>query len=295
MRLRVHHRTEYRYTSLVNRSSNELRLQPLDSPGQRCESFLPAVLPATRMTQYRDLFANVVHHFELPEPHERLVIDSRATVLTRNLVDYRALPYGMKHGDLPQCLEQEECYPFLQDSHYVEVTPEVWRHALDIRDFSDDVFQTAYAIMEHVYRHFQYQSGSTKVTTRSQEVFEHRRGVCQDFAHAMLALCRALRIPARYVSGYFFDPTWDHRLRGSAASHAWVEVYLLREGWIGLDPTNNKVVDETYIKVAAGRDYADVAPVIGTYFGSGVSTMQVTVEVKRLAEGEPPVVPGEEA
>lgn len=284
MRLRVHHRTEYFYASAVTRSCNELRLEPMDTPFQRCEAFLPFVLPATRLTHYRDLFSNTVHYFELPEPHERLVIEARATVVTRRVVDYQALPYGMKHGALSSCLEREECYPFLQDSRYVETTPVVWRHALDVADISDDVFQTSYAIMEHVFRNFEYQSGSTKVTTHASEVFEHRRGVCQDFAHVMLAMCRALRIPARYVSGYLFDPTWDHRLRGAAASHAWVEVYLLDHGWIGLDPTNNKVVDETYIKIATGRDYADVAPVIGTYFGSGIGTMQVTVQVKRMGE-----------
>lgn len=289
MRLRVYHRTEYTYASSVTQSSNELRLCPLDTPFQRCESFFPGVIPATRLTHFRDLFSNVVHYFELPEPHDRLVIETRATVLTQSKVDYGAFPYGMKHLDLPQCLEREECYPFLQDSHYVEVTPAIWKHALDVADTSEDVFQTSYAIMEHIYRNFEYQSGTTKVTTHAREVFEQRRGVCQDFAHLMLALCRALRIPARYVSGYLFDPTWDHRLRGNAASHAWVEVYLLREGWVGLDPTNNKVVDGTYIKVATGRDYADVAPVTGTYFGSGISTMHVTVDVKRLSGEEKPL------
>jgi transglutaminase-like putative cysteine protease len=103
-------------------------------------------------------------------------------------------------------------------------------------------------------------------------VINRRCGVCQDFAHAMVALCRCLGIPCRYVSGYFFDATRNHSLRGSEASHAWTEVYIPGHGWIGLDPTNNKVVDETYVAVAVGRDYRDVTPVAGTYLMVGERT-----------------------
>ena len=117
--------------------------------------------------------------------------------------------------------------------------------------------------------------------THATEILENKRGVCQDFAHAMVALCRSLRIPARYVSGYFFDATRDRSLRGSEASHAWAEVYVEPLGWVGLDPTNRKVVDDTYIILARGRDYRDVAPVIGSFMGSGRSAMQVTVSVER--------------
>jgi transglutaminase-like putative cysteine protease len=153
---------------------------------------------------------------------------------------------------------------------------------LDIQDFSTDVFQTSYAIMEYIFRNFEYRYGSTSVSTHANEVIARRCGVCQDFAHAMVALCRCLGIPCRYVSGYFFDATRDHSLRGSEASHAWVEVYIQGHGWIGLDPPNNKVIDDTYIAVAVGRDYRDVTPAAGTYFGSGSSILDVKVTVERL-------------
>jgi len=170
----------------------------------------------------------------------------------------------------------------LQDSEYIQINPEVWRRAVDIQGDSLDVFQTSYAIMEHIFTQFSYQPGMTTVSTHANEVFKGQTGVCQDFAHAMLALCRSLGIPARYVSGYFYDATHDHHLRGSQASHAWVEVYIHDYGWVGLDPTNNKVVDQTYIKLAIGRDYRDAAPVIGSFYGSGMSAMRVSVQVERV-------------
>ena len=284
MRLRVHHRTEYVYAQPVTESVNELRLYPSETRWQVCEASYIGVLPATRLKHYEDLHLNRVHRFEVARPHDRLVIDSRATVLTRGKVDFGKLPYGSLHRDLEACRQREECHPYLQDSTFVTRTPEAWRQALDIQDGSEDVFQTSYAIMEYIFREYQYQSGATNVSTHATEVMERREGVCQDFAHVMVAMCRAIGIPARYVSGYFFDATHDHSLRGAQASHAWAEVFLDRFGWIGLDPTNNKVIDETYIVLATGRDYRDVAPVAGTYFGGGDSRMSVEVKVTRLEE-----------
>ena len=282
MRLRLHHRTEYRYSEPVSNNANELRLQPPTTLWQSCESSFISVLPGVRLAHYEDLNVNVVHYFEISQPHSRLVIDSRATVNTKCKVNFDKLPYGFLHRDLDCCRNMEDCHPFLQNSYHVEVTPEIWRYALDIKGESEDVFQTSYTIMEHIFRNYQYQSGATNVSTHASEVLEGKKGVCQDFAHAMVALCRSLYIPARYVSGYFFDATRDHSLRGSEASHAWVEVYIDNFGWIGLDPTNNKVVDDTYIILARGRDYRDVAPVIGAYYGAGKSAMNVNVDVQRL-------------
>jgi len=285
MRLRVHHRTEYRYLTEVWDSLNELHLRPLQTRWQICESSIIAVVPAVRLTSYEDLHQNTVHHFEIPEKHNRLIIDSRFTVTTSCKVDFNSLPYGFDHSGLRLLKGNEECFPYLQDSRYVEINPEHWRLALDIQDFSTDVFQTSYAIMEFIFREFEYRHGSTTVSTHANEVINRRCGVCQDFAHAMVALCRCLGIPCRYVSGYFFDATRNHSLRGSEASHAWAEVYIPGHGWIGLDPTNNKVVDETYVAIAVGRDYRDVTPVAGTYYGSGASVLGVKVTVERLDKG----------
>lgn len=257
----------------------------MNNKWQQCESSFITILPATRLSHYSDLNGNTVHHFSLPEPHDYLVIESRSTVKTvEGKVDYAKLPYGFQHGELEICGTYEDLHPFLHDSHYVTVTPEIWREAIDIQNKSEDVFETAYAIMAFINSKYRYLPGSTHVFTHAKEAIKGRAGVCQDFAHAMISYCRALHIPARYISGYFHDPTRDHHLKGSQASHAWVEVFIKDHGWIGLDPTNLKVTDHTYVTTAIGRDYLDVAPILGSFRGQATSTMSITVNVEPCVE-----------
>jgi len=289
MRLRVRHVTEYDYSEPAVENSNDLRLYPRETRHQRLLSWLIKVLPATRLRSYEDFFLNRVHYFEITKPHNRLLIDSHFEIEVDARIDVLDLPYGFLHSRLPEVTVLDECREFLLNSHFVEMTPEIWREAIDVKADSEDVFETTYAIMEHIYRTYEYVSGATNVSTHANEAFSIRKGVCQDFAHVMLAMCRALRIPARYASGYFFDPYRDHRLRGSEASHAWVEIYLPDLGWIGFDPTNRQVVDDRYVVVAVGRDYLDVAPVHGTFFGGCVGSLDVRVTVEKVQGTTPEV------
>jgi len=282
MRLYVLHKTYYRYPSPVRESFNELRLQPLSNDWQHCESCFVSVLPTAQMRQYLDLNGNLVHHFEIPYEHSKLIIESRSTILTQKRVDFDNFPYGVSLQSLREVEGQSECRPYLQTSQFIDINPEAWRMAVDVRADSQDVFQTAYQIMEFIYLNYEYCVSTTTVETHANEVLQSKRGVCQDFAHAAIALCRCLGIPARYVSGYFYDATRDQSMRGAGASHAWLEVMVNGYGWFGLDPTNNRVVDENYVILGSGRDYTDVAPVTGTYFGPSPESLQVSVEVKRL-------------
>ena len=281
MRLKIQHRTTYSYTETVSDNSNEIRLQPRESAWQKLEFFLLKVLPSTRLSHYWDFYHNTVHHFEIPTPHRKLVIESNLRIETVAKVDVAALPYGMSHDRLGECALIDECSDFIRDSRYVTSDAAVWREAIDARSGSQDVFQTAYSIMSHIYENYSYEPGVTSASTHASEVAERRKGVCQDFAHVMIAMCRSLGIPARYASGYFYD-SGHTGLRGAQASHAWCEVYLLNGGWYGLDPTNNKVVDDSYVKVATGRDYHDTAPVIGQYVGKGSLSLDVSVNVTRV-------------
>ena len=281
MRFYLFHRTSYRYPSLVTESYNELRLHPLTNDWQKCISSTLSILPICKPRSYLDLNGNIVHYFELPEAHQRLVIEARSVVETSSRVDFQNFPYGVKLSTLAKMEGLPECRDYLQTSPYVEINPTVWRMAVDLQQGSTDVFQTAYRVMEFIYENFEYCKSTTTVNTHANEVLEIRKGVCQDFAHAALALCRCLGIPARYVSGYFFDSTRDQRMRGSEASHAWIEVMVSGHGWYGLDPTNNRVVDETYVILGTGRDYRDVAPVTGSYRGPIPSDFDVTVRVKK--------------
>ena len=282
MRLYILHKTHYRYPSPVRESFNELRLQPLSNDWQNCESCFVSVLPTTQVLQYLDLNGNLVHHFEIPDEHSKLIIESRSTTVTQKRVDFENFPYGVSLTSLREVEGQPECRPYLQTSRFIDINPEAWRMAVDVRADSQDVFQTAYQIMEFIYENYEYCVSTTTVGTHANEVLQNKRGVCQDFAHAAIALCRCLGIPARYVSGYFYDATRDQSMRGAGASHAWLEIMVNGYGWFGLDPTNNRVVDETYVILGSGRDYADVAPVTGTYFGPSPESLQVSVEVKRL-------------
>ena len=201
----------------------------------------------------------------------------RSVVETANRAPPSEKPLGIPFDALNGCQSSQECYDFLLPSHYVSTEPEIWREAVDARGADDDVFLTATRIMNKVYQSFRYDPDSTSSTTHMREAFAHKAGVCQDFAHVMIGMCRTLKIPARYVSGYIYSSD-DHHLRGDQASHAWCEVYVPGHGWLGLDPTNNQPVDEQYVQVAWGRDYDDVAPVRGTYRGD--TKRELTVHVK---------------
>ncbi len=274
------HRTTFHYGAPVRDSVNALRLEPRTFPYQKTISTLVRVLPATRLRRFTDLFQNVTHHFELPEPHSKLEIESRIRVHNLPL----AIPAESFTATVEQYREStihERIWPYLHESPRVSRSPEVWRQALDVTAGLASVHDQARAIMEWIHREFRYEPGVTGVKARLEESFALRCGVCQDFTHIMLGMCRAIGVPARYASGYLYNGPKD-TLVGAQASHAWCEVYLPFAGWIGFDPTNDTLADERYVKVAVGRDYEDVAPVEGSYKGTGHCRLEIQVEVEKL-------------
>jgi transglutaminase-like putative cysteine protease len=145
----------------------------------------------------------------------------------------------------------------------------------------DETFAAVQEMMQLVYREFEYASQVTTVATTVAEALALRRGVCQDFTHVLIGLCRSISIPARYVSGYIVaNSTGDRATRGAEASHAWVEAFTPTHGWRGFDPTNNVVASEHHIKMAIGRDYDDVAPTRGTYRGPAAEHLNVSVQTR---------------
>jgi transglutaminase-like putative cysteine protease len=279
VRLEVVHRTRYRYAAPVRDSFNELRVRPVSNARQECESSLLRVLPPVRLRHYLDLHGNHVSFFDLVEPHQSLEIECRSRVST----SASELPAeaGFPLARAAECARMESCHEFLQESRYVDLPPESWRLALDASAGEDDLWRAALRLMRVVHGELAYCPGSTTVTTRAGEALGERRGVCQDFAHVMIALCRSLAIPTRYVSGYLYNGPRE-LLRGAQASHAWCEVYVPGTGWCGLDPTNDQPAGERYVKLAIGRDYADVAPVQGRYRGTSEQRLEVEVDVQRL-------------
>lgn len=280
MKLSLLHRTVFHYGLPVRDSVNTLRLEPRAFPYQQTLSAFVRVLPATRLRRFTDLFQNITHQFELAEAHSKLEIESRLRVINLPLdLTEESLTAGFEAYSVPEV--KERIWPFLTDSPRVMITPEVWRQAVDLTHMHASVFAKANAIMSWIHNEFRYSPGSTSVKAKLEESFALRCGVCQDFTHIMLGMCRSLGIAARYSSGYLYNGPRD-TLIGAQSSHAWCDVYLPQAGWIGFDPTNNTLADQRYVKVAVGRDYEDVSPVEGTYLGSGHCRLEIKVEIEKL-------------
>lgn len=280
MTLSVVHRTVFAYGGQVTDNVNTLHLEPRTFPFQKTLSALVKVLPATRLRRFTDLFQNITHHFELIQPHTRLEVESHIRI--RNLpLEVTAESRAATQSDYRDPSVRERIWPFLQESHLVSKHLDIWKQAIDLTRDRPTIFDQALAIMHWIHGAFIYDVGSTNSSTHLEEAFALRRGVCQDYAHVMIGLCRSAGIPARYASGYLYNGPRG-TLVGAQASHAWCEVYLPGSGWIGFDPTNGTLADARYAKVAVGRDYDDVAPIKGNYRGSGHCQLQVSVEVSKI-------------
>ena len=280
IKLAVRHRTVFHYAGAVRNSVNTLHLEPRDFRFQKTLSAFVKVIPTTRLRRFDDLFGNVAHHFELSAEHGKLEIESLVKV--RNLplyITHRGYSEGGECYDEPSI--RERCWQYLLESKWVSLGPEIWRQALDLTMAEVAVFGKARAIMRWINAEFAYEPGSTDVETHLEQAFALRKGVCQDFSHVMIGMCRSIGLPARYASGYILTGGRDS-LVGAQASHAWCEVYLPETGWIGFDPTNAVLADQRYVKIAVGRDYEDVAPIHGSYLGGAGCRMEVEVSVERL-------------
>jgi transglutaminase-like putative cysteine protease len=263
MILRVEHTTEFGYDAPIAEAYTELRLRPLEGGGQHCSSFRLRTEPVgLRVREYLDHFGNDVHHFDVLESHERLSVTAVSEVMTPEWFT------GDRRQPTPL-----ELYDYLSPTGYAPFAGAVTKLAAGFTGDGSG-FDRASGLMTAVREELVYEPGATDVQTRADEVLELGRGVCQDFAHVMLAACRCVGIAARYVSGYLYDP----RLEGdNAASHAWVDIWDEERGWIALDPTHDRGQTESYVRVAVGRDYADVPPTRGVYKGAAHETLTVHV------------------
>lgn len=268
MRLRIVHTTSFAYDSPIVEAHTELRLRPLDRAGQHCLSFrVDTEPPGVRLRTYPDPLGNQVHHFELLEPHHHLSVTAASEVDTP--------PAYVDTGPPSTLLE---LYDYGAPTEYADFTDTVRSFAREHAGEGTSR-QRAARLGSAIFRELVYEPGVTHVGTPAHEALELRRGVCQDFAHLMLAACRSLGMRARYVSGYLHDPTL---VGANAASHAWVDVLDELRGWVSFDPTHDREQTEEYVRVAVGRDYADVPPTRGVYKGTAVETLDARVAVEAL-------------
>lgn len=283
MRLAITHATEYQYDEPASDSFNELRLRPADDYRQTMLSFELVIEPRPPLRSHVDYYGNVTHHFHLPGRHERLSVTSRSVVVTYPIPQPHPVPASVL-SDL-----RHRFFEYLAPTTRVPLDHD-WFEVFGALYLTPEAELTSYLLELTTYLHarFAYRPEATHVDTPLAEFAQHTSGVCQDYTHAMLALCRSAGIPTRYVSGYVHPhPQGDEPLLGSEGSHAWLEAFLPGNGWVGYDPTNGCRVSEAHVKVAVGRDYDDVAPLRGLRRGGGVSSMNVDVSVRSAEATEP--------
>ncbi len=287
MKLAISHVTKYSYQDPVVDSINEIRLSPLSSECQSCEYHSITIEPSTSLFSYEDYFGNRVHAFSVDLPHKELSITINSVVTTSS-EEKRHLPnIAEQQGyNIWQSKSfRDEHIDLLLPSKRTPFSELLSDYARKIEFIRNEPYFIADTIAQQIYADFQYDPDATHVQTTIQEMLSIQRGVCQDFAHLMIAICRMKGLPARYVSGYHFIgdlQVGEHDFQ--QASHAWVEVYIPGMGWCGFDPTNNVSVNRRYVKLGYGRDYEDITPVKGVYRGTPVQNMSVTVDVQKLAD-----------
>jgi transglutaminase-like putative cysteine protease len=258
----------------------EVRLQPRSEGEQRCLSFTLDVDPAANIMQYRDFAGNTVHHFDIAGTHKVVKVTAQSAVDVQPLPAPQASDCG-DWADLDALVAGNDHWEMLLPSHFVQSNSALEELAKELGSTREgNPLALLTELNETIYKLFAYVPNSTKVDSPIEEALRNRQGVCQDFAHIMIALVRRLKIPCRYVSGYMFHRDESEKDRSvEGASHAWVEALVPRLGWIAFDPTNNLVGGDRHIRVAIGRDYADVPPTRGVYKGEAQSELSVAVTV----------------
>jgi transglutaminase-like putative cysteine protease len=281
--LAVRHSTRYQYDQAVRESVMELWMQPQKRANQRLISFELDIDPAAQLFSYADTFGNAVYHFDIPQPHERLTITARSAVETGPPAE---LPDRLDRGEWDRLRSDfvlGEHFDFLRGHGFTGPT-EALRAFSAERNLDElrvrDPLRAIRELNEAIYAAFAYEAGVTRADSPIDDVLKARKGVCQDFAHVMIAALRAHGLAAAYVSGYIrtVNTADDIALRGADASHAWVAVWCGdKAGWVHLDPTNDLVAHEDHVAVAWGRDFSDVSPLRGVILGGDSHVYSVAV------------------
>jgi transglutaminase-like putative cysteine protease len=275
---KIKHITRYSYQSPVIDCTNQIMLYPIFDANLevRKHDFNISFLPSIEV--FTDYFGNRVGVFSIIKPHSELTIVSEAEVITKPVkLPADTIPAG-EQWNMLQGLKDEFRFMDFFDKEAFESADQVNDVIQSLINYDRTPFENAVALAAYVYDVFAYQKGVTDVLTKIDEVWQLKAGVCQDFAHILLVMLRIAGIPARYVSGYICPK--DREQRGEGATHAWVETYIPEHGWIGLDPTNNCIVNDGHVRLAVGRGFTDCTPVKGTYKGSQEHLLEVSVQIQ---------------
>lgn len=281
------HRTTYQYTEPVSVSHHAARLEPIHDAKQSYIDFKIQITPEPTIRRVRrDYFGNNVTTFSIHQLHRRMetVTTSRVHVRKQAPIDFEQSPpwefVACRFND-PVSPQDVDPYEFCLDSPMIRLTPALAAYASPLFTARIPLLVGVSALMRAIYDDFDFDPVATEIATPLEEVYENRKGVCQDFAHIALGCLRSMGLPARYVSGYLrtIPPEGKPRMEGADASHAWFSVYCPQNGWVNFDPTNNVLPSHEHLTVAYGRDYSDVSPLSGILTGGGEHEVKVAVDV----------------
>ena len=290
----VLHDTHYRYASSVSLAQQLAHLWPRACPWQRNHEQQLVVSPQPCQRQDAlDVFGNPLTRLVFERPHDELKVSAqlKVQVLARPALDVQDSPAweaacsALRYSGQALTPEVLEATRFRFESPYVHLKQVFAEYAADCFSPARPLLEAVDGLMQKIFNEFSFDAAATQVATPLLQVLEERRGVCQDFAHLMLACLRSLGLSARYISGYLLTqpPPGQPRLIGADASHAWVSVFCPQHGWVDFDPTNNIRPALEHITLAWGRDFADVSPLRGVILGGGSHDPEVQVTVMPLA------------
>lgn len=291
-RFQIRHSTHYKYARRVTHCYNLANVVPRNTQRQRCLSNRISVSPRPAITRkHTDYFGNEACHFEVQRTHKELVITSESEVQIEDHDRELNLDLGYSFQETLDYLRQTKTQQVLDATEFILNSPMIVRSEA-LADYARPSFEPGRSLKacvseltSRIFNDFAYDPEFTTIATPLSEVLEHKRGVCQDFAHLQVGCLRSMGIPAKYVSGYIetLPAPGEEKLVGADATHAWVAYFSPNEGWVEFDPTNDKPANSQHIVTALGRDYYDVTPVKGVIFGGGESPiLSVSVDVARI-------------
>ena len=278
----IRHVTRFRYSATVRESVMELRMQPRSEGPQALRSFQLSTNPRAQLYAYTDHFGNAVYHFNVLRAHEELRIEAQSVIEISHRAPLPDAVDGLEWKRYNAYNLTDDHFDLLEPSRFAFVSPALiaLMAEKDLENPKADPLTALKQLNRAIHDAFGYEVGITQVHSPIDDALEQRRGVCQDFAHVMIAIARRWGIPARYVSGYLHHGP-QHQDRSQAdATHAWVETYLPSLGWVGFDPTNDVLAGERHLRAAIGRDYADVPPTRGTFKGIAETELAIAVAVE---------------
>ncbi|WP_298763928.1 transglutaminase family protein [uncultured Polaribacter sp.] len=289
----VIHTTSYTYSDTVTYCHNLANLKPQNSAGQEVLDFDLEITPEpASISEKKDFYGNLITHFSIEKQHKELIVTAKSTIkrayeLQKNIKDY-PLSFALTLNEAKAALKNTnteilDAKQFLLDSKFIKnISPIIKAYAEVSFKPERSVYEASKELMQRIFTDFKFDPNFSTVSTPINKVMKAKKGVCQDFAQVAIACVRSVGLPARYVSGYIetLPPPGKEKLVGTDASHAWFSVYIPNFGWVDFDPTNDQIPKNQHIITSYGRDYYDVPPLKGVIYGSGKSTMKVSVDIR---------------